>query len=214
MSYLIQEISLYLFAAFVIGVVYGWIIRGIRAQRHFNDRLDQHEREYEQKLEQLRNENGALAERIEQLELIPASGGAEDWQDEYSLDVIKDIEASTLTKLTAMKINTTKDLWKLCNNDDAVYDLAEKIGVEDFAIQRWVSISQLLRVANIEADDAVLLEATEIYSLEDLSAQKPVRLGEKLANNNQREKILNELPDEAKLAGWIEHAQHILSLIK
>ena len=103
-------------------------------------------------------------------------------------------------------------MWKYCENDDAVYDLATKIGVEDFAIQRWVSISQLLRVANIEVKDAELLEATEVYSLQDLAMQKPVRLGEKLARNNEREKILDELPSEDKLSAWIEHAQHILSL--
>ncbi len=208
MSYLIQEITLFLLGAFVIGVVYGWVVRGIRAQRNLNNVLDRHEQE----IAQLRNENAQLADRIEQLELIPASGAGEDWQDEYPLNEIKDIEASTLSKLTAMQINTTKDLWKYCNRDDAVYELAEKIGVEDFAIQRWVSISQLLRVANIEADDAVLLEATEIYSLEDLSAQKSVRLGEKLAKNNERENTLSELPEESKLSGWIEHAQHILNL--
>ena len=208
MNYLIQEISVYLFAAFVIGVIYGWVIRGIRARRDLNECLDKHEKD----IQALRIENQALADRIEQLELIPASGGAEDWQDEYPLDVIKDIEASTLAKLADNHINTTKDLWKACDNDDAVYDLAAKIGVEDFAIHRWVSISQLLRVANIEVDDAVLLEATEIYSLEDLSAQKPGRLAEKLEKNNARENILAEVPDQAKLSGWIEHAQHILSL--
>lgn len=208
MSYLVQEISLFLLGAFIVGVVYGWIVRGIRAQRDLNNMLDRHEHE----IAQLRNENALLADRVEQLELIPASGAGEDWQDEYPLNEIKDIEASTLTKLADLQISTTKDLWKFCSNDDAVYDLAEKIGVEDFAIQRWVSISQLLRVANIEADDAVLLEATEIYSLDDLSNQKPVRLGEKLAKNNEREKILNELPDESKLSAWIEHAQHILNL--
>lgn len=208
MSYLIQEISIYLLAAFVIGVLYGWIVRGIRAQQKLNEHIDRHERE----LQSLRAENKALTERVEQLELIPVSGGAEDWQDEYPLDVIKDIESSTLAKLAENQINTTKDLWKSCDTDDAIYDLAAKIGVEDFAIQRWVSISQLLRVANIEADDAVLLEATEIYSLEDLAVQKPVRLGEKLEKNNARENILAKLPDGEKLSGWIEHAQHIINL--
>ena len=208
MNYLIQEISIYLFAAFVIGVVYGWVVRGIRAQRDLSEPLAK----YEAELAELKIANKSLAERIEQLELIPASGGAEDWQDEYPLEVIKDIESSTLAKLNDNDIKSTKDLWKACDSDDAVYELAVKIGVEDFAIQRWVSISQLLRVANIEADDAVLLEATEIYSLEDLAAQKPVRLSEKLEKNNARENILNDIPDQAKLSGWIEHAQHILSL--
>lgn len=208
MSYLIQEITLYLFAALIVGVLYGWIVRGIRSQLDLSGHLDRNEKE----LEQLRSENKSLTERVEQLELIPASGVGEDWQDKYSLEVITDIEPSTLSKLAAMNINTTKDLWKYCNTEDAIYDMAAKVAVEDFAIQRWVSISQLLRVANIEADDAVLLEATEIYSLDDLSNQKPVRLGEKLAKNNEREHILNEVPDEQKLFGWIKHAQHILSI--
>ncbi len=208
MNYLIQEISIYLLAVFVIGVIYGWVVRGIRANLKQNEYLARHERE----IAALRQENQALTNRVEQLELIPASGGAEDWQDEYPLEVIKDIEASTLMKLAENNIHTTKDMWKACDSEQAVYDLAAKIGVEDFVIQRWVSISELLRVANIEADDAVLLEATEIYSLEDLAAQKPTRLGEKLERNNAREKILTILPDEAKLSGWIEHAQHILNL--
>lgn len=210
MDYLIQEISVYLAAAFVIGAIYGWVVRAIRSQRDLSSHIERHEQE----LKQLRSENDALKQRIEQLELIPASGGEEDWQDEYPINVIQDIEASTLSKLADNNIETTKQLWKFCDTEDKVYDLAAKIGVEDFAIQRWVSISQLLRVANIEADDANLLEATEIYSLDDLAAQKPVRLGEKLTKNNEREKILAVIPDQDKLAGWIEHAQHILSIQK
>ena len=208
MSYLIQEISLYLFVAFMFGALYGWLVRGVRSEHDLSSQLTRHEQE----LQKLRAENSVLAERIEQLELIPASGAGEDWQSEYSLEVISDIEASTIPKLAALNIQTTKDLWKYCDSEDAVYELATKIGVEDFAIQRWVSISQLLRVANIEANDAALLEATEIYSLQDLSVQKPARLGEKLAKNNEREKILSELPAEEKLSAWIEHAQHIISL--
>lgn len=208
MSYLIQEISVYLFAAFLLGAIYGWIIRGVRARQDSGTDLQR----YDEEIAQLRKDNQALAERVEQLELIPASGVGEDWQDEYPLDVIPDIELSTLSKLAAKQIQTTKDLWKHCDSDDAIYTLATEIGVEDFAIQRWVSIAQLLRVANIESADAVLLEATEIYSLQDLAAQKPVRLGEKLAKNNARENILQQIPDEQKLQGWIEHAQHIVSL--
>ena len=69
----------------------------------------------------------------------------------------------------------------------------------------------MLRVANIEVDDAQLLEATEIYSLSDLSKQKPQRLGEKLAKTNQQHSLLTVIPDADKLRAWIEHADHMLS---
>ena len=208
MSYLVQEISIYLLAAFLLGAVYGWVVRGIRSRQGTDVDLQR----YDEELAQLRRDNKALAQRIEQLELVPASGAGEDWQDEYPLNVISDIETSTLSKLAAKQIQTSKELWKYCVSDDVIYTLASEIGVEDFAIQRWVSIAHLLRVANIEAADAILLEATEIYSLQDLAVQKPVRLGEKLAKSNARENILDILPDEEKLSGWIEHAQHIVNL--
>ena len=208
MSYIVQEISIYLLAAFLLGAIYGWVVRGIRSKQDVASHLQRHEDE----LKQLQQENRQLAERIEQLELTPASGAGDDWQDEYPLTVITDIESSTLAKLEAQQIQTTKQLWKHCATEDEVYALAANIGVEDFAIQRWVSIAHLLRVANIEVADAILLEATEIYSLQDLAVQKPTRLSEKLAKYNEREKILETLPDESKLAGWIEHAQHMVSM--
>ena len=207
MNYLIQEITLYMFGAFLIGALYGWFMRGMRSKHD----LDLQSQRHQQELEHWRRRNQRLNERVEQLELIPAGGAGEDWQDEYDLKVIADIEASTLPKLAQCNIRTTKQLCKHCHNQDALYDLAEKIGVEDFAIQRWLAISQLLRVANIEVDDAVLLEAAEIYSLNDLGEQKPQRLREKLTGHNQRENILAEIPGEETLAAWIEHAQHILS---
>jgi hypothetical protein len=92
MSYLIQEISLFLLCAFIVGVVYGWVVRGIRARRDLNNVLDQHQKE----IAQLRKDNASLTDRVEQLELIPASGGGEDWQDEYPLTEIKDIKSKEM----------------------------------------------------------------------------------------------------------------------
>ena len=111
MNYLLQEISLYLLVTFVVGALYGWIVRSLRAKQDNKQYEDQNNRrleEHEQALQALRAENESLLNRIEQLEFLPASGGEEDWQDEYSLDVIRDIESSTLKKLNDLNISTTK----------------------------------------------------------------------------------------------------------
>ena len=207
MDYLIQQISTYMLIAFLIGAVYGWLVRAVRANK------DQQVAKEVQEATLLQHRQACkrLLEKIEQLELIPDIGGAEDWQDDYSIDVISDIESSTLNKLKDLGIQTTKQLFTLCADDDAIYQLASKIAVEDFVIQRWVSIADLLRVANIEVDDAQLLEATEIYSLSDLSKQKPQRLGEKMTKTNQQHSLLTVIPDADKLQTWIEHADHMLS---
>lgn len=208
MSYLIQELSLYLLAAFVIGASYGWRLRSMRAHQE----QQSPKRDAEQTIQRLQTEQQQLLARIEQLQLIPATGAGEDWQDDYPLQVITEIEPGTLRKLTLAGIETTGQLWKTCQDDAAIYALADKIAIEDFVIQRWVSIALLLRVANIEATEASLLERTEIYTLADLAAQKPARLCEKLTKNNQQAPLLDKLPEQAQCAAWIEHAQHILDL--
>lgn len=207
MDYLIQQISIYMLVAFLIGAVYGWLIRSGRANK---DEQAAKER-YQQSLQQVQLEQQRLLEKIEQLEMIPESGAGEDWLDDYPLNVIDDIEPSTLSKLQALGITTTKQLFNQCADEDAIYQLASNIAVEDFVIQRWVSIADLLRVANIEADDASLLEATEIYSLSELSQQKPQRLREKLSKTNMNQQRSTAVPETDKLQIWIEHASHILN---
>jgi len=207
MDYLIQQISIYMLVAFLIGAVYGWLIRSGRANK---DEQTAKER-YQQSLQQVQLEQQRLLEKIEQLEMIPESGAGEDWLDDYPLNVIDDIEPSTLSKLQALGITTTKQLFNQCADEDAIYQLASNIAVEDFVIQRWVSIADLLRVANIEADDASLLEATEIYSLSELSQQKPQRLREKLSKTNMNQQRSTAVPEIDKLQIWIEHASHILN---
>lgn len=206
MDYLIQQISIYMLIAFLIGAVYGWLIRSARANKD-EQAAKEH---YQQSLQQMQLEQQRLLDKIEQLQMIPDSGAGEDWQDDYPLTVIDDIEPSTISKLHELGVTTTKQLFKQCANEDAVYQLASDIAVEDFVIQRWLSIADLLRVANIEADDANLLEATEIYSLLDLSQQKPQRLHEKLSKTNMNQPRSVAVPEADKCQVWIEHASHIL----
>lgn len=208
MNYLIQEMSLYLLAAFIVGVSYGWILRSFRAKQD----QQQKQQQAQVAIQRLQAEQQQLQARLEQLQSVPVSGRAQDWQDDYPLEVITDIEPAIRDKLANQGIESTKTLWQSCQDDEAIYSLADKIAIEDFIIRRWVSIAVLMRVADIGFADAHLLERTEIYELADLAAQKPNRLVEKLAKNNQSPDSASTLPNAEKCASWIEHAQHLVQL--
>ena len=208
----VQEIGPYVVLAFVVG----WFIGTAVARRSQARALASFDSEQREKLKDIQerheDELQKLRERIEELESIPSSGAGENWENEYPLEVISDIETSTIKKFSELGITSTKALYKACDNEQAILELAEKVRVEDFAIQRWVSIAQLLRVANIEVVAAELLEATEVYSISDLANQKPERLLEKLSKTNERENLISELPSEKDTNAWIQHAQHLLTL--
>ena len=66
-----------------------------------------------------------------------------------------------------------------------------------------------MRVPELNAEHALLLEATAIYSAVELAQQKPQRLAEKLARQNSSLNILSDLPTEALLASWIAQASNV-----
>jgi hypothetical protein len=81
MDYLIQQISTYMLIAFLVGAIYGWLVRAVRANRDQQAAKEVQEAT----LLQHRQECQRLLEKIERLELIPDTGGAEDWQDDYPI---------------------------------------------------------------------------------------------------------------------------------
>lgn len=182
---------------FSLGLCVGWLLRILVARFQ----MISYRTDAQQQLDQLRQQIAQLKQG--QSTVVTASVVAHQLAD------IPDIDQSALPKLFAQNISTTQDLLRYCSESSAVIQLAKSIGVEDFAIQRWLSLADLMRVPGLNAEHALLLEATAIYSAVELAQQKPQRLAEKLARQNSSLNILSDLPTEALLASWIAQASNI-----
>ena len=182
---------------FSLGLSVGWLLRAFMARFQ----MVSYRTNAQQQLDQLRQQAVQLEQR--QAEVVTASVIAHQLAD------IPDIDQSVLPKLFAQNISTTQDLLRHCSESSAIIQLAKTIGVEDFAIQRWLSLADLMRIPELNAEHALLLEATAIYSIMELAQQKPQRLAEKLARQNSSLNILSDLPTESLLASWIAQASNI-----
>lgn len=182
---------------FSLGLSVGWLLRTLVARFQ----MVSYRTNTQQQLDQLRQQIAQLEQR--QSEAVTASVVA------HRLADIPDIDKSALPKLSAQNISSTEDLLRHCSESSAITQLAKSVGVEDFAIQRWLSLADLMRIPGLNAEHALLLEATAIYSSVELAQQKPQRLAEKLSRQNVSLKILSELPTETSLASWIAQASKV-----
>lgn len=182
---------------FSLGLSVGWLLRTLVARFQ----MVSYRTNAQQQLDQLRQQIAQLEQR--QSEAVTASVVA------HRLADIPDIDKSALPKLSAQNISSTEDLLRHCSESSAITQLAKSVGVEDFAIQRWLSLADLMRIPGLNAEHALLLEATAIYSSVELAQQKPQRLAEKLSRQNVSLKILSELPTETSLASWIAQASKV-----
>ena len=185
---------------FGLGLSVGWLLRTLWARFQ----MVSYRSATQQQLDQLRQQIIDLQQQ-DKADAVPMSMVAHQLVD------LPDIDKSVLPKLLAQNISTTQDLLNYCTEDAMITQLANTVGVEDFAIQRWLSLADLMRVPGLNADHALLLEATAVYSCIELAQQKPKRLAEKLSRQNSSLNILSKLPAEELLTSWVAQAQASLA---
>jgi predicted flap endonuclease-1-like 5' DNA nuclease len=88
-------------------------------------------------------------------------------------------------------------------------ELAEKTGISDTLILKWVNRVDLDRIKGIGSEYADLLEAAGVDTVPELAQRVPANLTAKMAEVNAVKKLVRKLPTEAQVADWIEQAKKL-----
>ncbi len=212
MSYLIQQMWLCLLLAALLGALIGWWLGKSSCRSKLNDldaswqlKLDNKERDYSRKLEEVN---------------IPAAAGtaasmismAE--QSSYEVEEVEGIGKSYGKKLRDIGISTTEQLLNKCCNMNGRIDVAEHIGIEDFVVHKWASMSDLMRINGIEGQFSELMVYAGIDSAQDLGQQSAGALYSKLSTSNQAQNRVKTLPDESSLELMINQAKTLKTIMQ
>ena len=130
-------------------------------------------------------------------------------QSSYDVEEIEGIGKSYGKKLRDLGISTTEQLLNQCCNLDGRIYVAEQIGIEDFVVQKWASMADLMRINGIEGQFSELMVYAGIDSTQDLGQQKATALYKKLSTSNQEQNRVKTLPDEALLDQMINQAKSL-----
>ncbi len=115
--------------------------------------------------------------------------------------------------LSKAGIATTDALLKAGATPKGRKALAEKTGIGDALILKWVNHVDLYRIKGVGSEYSELLEAAGVDTIPELAQRKAGNLTLKIVEVNRAKKLVRKLPVESQVADWIEQAKNLPRMI-
>lgn len=131
----------------------------------------------------------------------------------YKIQEIEGIGPSYADKLAGADIATTSDLLDLCCDKKGRSATAEKTGVTENQLLKWVNMADLMRVSGIGGEYSELLEAAGVDTVKELRNRNAVNLAATMAEINETKHLTRRVPSESVVIGWVEQAKTLEPLI-
>jgi len=88
-------------------------------------------------------------------------------------------------------------------------DLAEKTGISEKLVLKFVNHADLFRIKGIGGEYAELLEAAGVDTVIELAGRRPDNLTAKLAEVNDEKKLVRRVPVVKDVEKWVEQAKEL-----
>ncbi|MEE8497659.1 MAG: DUF4332 domain-containing protein [Acidimicrobiia bacterium] len=131
-----------------------------------------------------------------------------------SIDAIEGIGLKYATKLRKARIRTTEALLKRGADRAGRKQLAAATGFSNHQILEWVNRADLFRVKGIGEEYSDLLEASGVDTVKELRNRSAANLTEKMAEINQKKRLVRRLPTESMVTRWIADAKKLVPAVK
>ncbi|MFN8035314.1 MAG: DUF4332 domain-containing protein [Acidimicrobiia bacterium] len=130
-----------------------------------------------------------------------------------AIEEVEGIGPAYAEKLRAAGVATTDALLELGASSKGREELATKAGVSAKLILEWVNHVDLFRVKGVGSEYADLLEAAGVDTVPELAQRNAANLVAKMAEVNAAKSLVRQVPSEKSVAGWIEHAKTLPSVV-
>jgi predicted flap endonuclease-1-like 5' DNA nuclease len=124
-----------------------------------------------------------------------------------SLMSIQGIAEATEAKLKTAGVTTVDELLEKGGTAKGRTELAEKSGLPESQILRFVNYADLFRIKGIAGQTAELLEAAGVNTVAQLAQRNAANLAAKLKEVNDAKSLTGKVPSEKQVGEWIEAAK-------
>ncbi|MEN6308296.1 MAG: DUF4332 domain-containing protein [Anaerohalosphaeraceae bacterium] len=128
---------------------------------------------------------------------------------QYKIEDVEGIGPSYGEKLRSAGINNTDQLLKAGKTKKGRAELAEKTGISESLILKWVNMVDLYRINGIGSEYSELLEAAGVDTVKELKHRVASNLTQKITEVNTQKNLTRRVPTESVVAGWIEQAKQL-----
>ncbi len=122
------------------------------------------------------------------------------------VDQVAGIDQKNATKLRKVGVRTAKGLSKTASTRTGRSELSRLTGIDSRRLQLWVNHSDLLAVRGVGAEYAELLVSAGVDTVRDLRRRNATALSAKIIALNGQRNVVQRLPTESMVEGWIEAA--------
>jgi predicted flap endonuclease-1-like 5' DNA nuclease len=122
---------------------------------------------------------------------------------------IEGVGPAYASKLEAAGVKDADALLKMGAAPKGRKELAQKSGVDETLILKWINRVDLARVKGIGSEYADLLEASGVDTVVELGNRKPENLVNKMAEVNEAKKLVRKLPTLTQVEDWVKQAKDL-----
>jgi predicted flap endonuclease-1-like 5' DNA nuclease len=120
---------------------------------------------------------------------------------------IEGIGETYAAMLQGAGLDTTEALLGEGSSPTGRHEIAEKTGISEKLILKWVNHADLFRINGVAGQFAELLEASGVDTVVELAQRNPANLTSKMDEVNENRNLVNRVPSESETARWIEEAK-------
>lgn len=132
----------------------------------------------------------------------------------YPIIDIEGIGKTFTKKLKDNGISTTDQLLDKAKTPKGRQKLAEETKIDEKRILKWANMADLMRVRGVGEEYSELLEAAGVDTVKELRNRKPENLAEKMAEVNEKKKLVRLVPGVKSVTKWVAHAKELKPMLK
>jgi len=125
------------------------------------------------------------------------------------LTMVEGIGEAYLKKLKEAGFGSPKTFQEKGATPKGRKEIAEKTGISEKLILRWVNHVDLFRINGIGGEYADLLEAAGVDTVPELAQRKPENLYPRLVETNTTKKLVRQVPTQTQVEDWIAQAKQL-----
>ncbi len=130
------------------------------------------------------------------------------------IEEIEGIGSAYGDKLRAAQIVDTSALLKLGASKGGRQQIADKTGINETQILKWVNLADLCRIKGVGQEYSELLEHAGVDTIKELRNRNAENLAAKLADVNEQKKLTRRTPSRDEVDAWIAQAKTLPPVVE
>lgn len=130
------------------------------------------------------------------------------------LATVEGIGPAYAEQLATSGVETTDDLLEQGATPAGRAEIAERSGISEDRILRWINHVDLFRIKGIGGEYAELLEAAGVDTVPELARRNPENLHQALVETNNESHRVRQVPGLDQVKQWVNQAKELPRVIE